>query len=72
MLLLAVTVNDAPLAVGVTLPGLGVQVAGGEVVPAAQLRLTAELYPFAAVSLPENVAFCLIQAVCGELLIVRV
>jgi hypothetical protein len=70
--LLVVTVKDAPAVVGVTLEGLGVQVGGGDVVPAAQLKLTAELYPFAAVSLPDKVAFWLIQADCGELLIARV
>lgn len=71
-MLLVVTVKEAPLVLGVTLAGVGVQVGGGDVVPATQLKLTAELYPFAAVSLPVNVAFWLIQADCGELLIASV
>ena len=71
-MLLVVTVKEAPLVLGVTLAGVGVQVGGGDVVPATQLKLTAELYPFAAVSLPENVAFWLTQADCGELLIASV
>jgi hypothetical protein len=69
-LLLVASENDEPLLVGVTVAGFGVQVGGGEVVPAAQLKFTAELYPFAAVNFPLKVAVWFTHADCGELLMV--
>ena len=53
----AVIVNAAPAPFGVKLPGLGVHVLGGAVVPAAQLNATALAYPFAGVNFPLKVAF---------------
>jgi hypothetical protein len=52
--------------VGVTLAGLAEHVPGAAVVPAAQLNATEFAYPFAAVSLPLNVAFCPANTVCVE------
>jgi hypothetical protein len=62
----ALTVNAAPVPVGVWLAGLGVQVAGGPVVPAVQLRFTALAYPFNAVNVPWKVALWPGKIVCGE------
>lgn len=72
MLLLVVTIKVAPPVLGVRVAGLIVQVGGGAVGPAAQLKLTAALYPLAAVNFPENVMFWLTHPDCGELLMVSV
>jgi hypothetical protein len=55
----------APLAVGKTEAGLGEQVGGGLVAPAAQLRLTLLLYPFRAEIVPLKLAVCPAKIVNG-------
>jgi hypothetical protein len=55
----------APLEVGNTEAGVGEQVGGGLVTPAAQLRLTLLLYPFRAEIEPLKVAVCAAKIVNG-------
>jgi len=62
-----VTVNGAPLAVGVTEAGDTVQVGGA---PAPQLRFTGLAYEANAVSVPLSVADRFTIADAGELLMV--
>src|SRR6476620_9251809 len=67
--LCTVTVKGTPPAVGVTDVGAIVQVGGA---PAPQVRFTGLAYPFAALSVPLNVAAWFAEADCGELLIASV
>src|SRR5947207_14700191 len=61
--------KGCPLAVGVCLPGAGVQVTGP---PLPQLKVTELEYPFTEVRIPLRVAVPVTPAVCGELLILIV
>jgi hypothetical protein len=55
------------LVAGVREDGAGVQVLGGAVDPAMQLRVTEFVYPFVALAVPLNVAVCPANTVSGEL-----
>ena len=60
----AVTVKDVVVA-GFRTAGCGVQVLGGFVVPATQLRVMKPVYPFSAFTVPLKVAVLPSATVCG-------
>jgi hypothetical protein len=57
---------NAVLVPGVSVDGEGAHVLGGAVLPETQLSVTELVYPFNAVAVPLNVAFCPANNVCGE------